>query len=108
MGWAWWALNTFFYDRQYLKIDMDVYDFILVDDQDDLDERTHMDGDDVEDEFKEYDTDVSKKRNNTPKRMKYYWGIMLKDHELNIPWSRESKKFRLRFRVIFKLFEYIV
>ena len=33
---------------------------------------------------------------------------MLKDPELNNPWSRESKKFRLRFRVTFKLFEYIV
>jgi len=99
------------YYHQYIKIGMDLFDYILVDDENDVDERAQMNGDDVEDEFREYDTDVSVKKRNTPKRMKYWespWGVMLKDPELNNPWSNKSKKFRLGFRVTFKLFEYIV
>ena len=59
------------YYSQYIKIGMDVLDYILVDDEDGVAELAHMNGDDVEDEFREYDTDVSVKKRNTPKRMKY-------------------------------------
>ena len=59
------------YYHQYIKIGMDVFDYILVDVVD-VAELAHMHGDDVEDEFREYDTDVSIKKRNTPKRMRYW------------------------------------
>ncbi len=36
------------------------------------------------------------------------WGKMLRDPELQNPYSRQAKKFRRRFRVSFGLFNYIV
>ena len=70
-----------------------------------------------DDEYMEYeDVDVPngllmKKTRNKGKKIKtneFGWGKMLLDPELDNPLSKQAKKFRRRFRVIYPLFLYIV
>ena len=59
----------------------------------------------------DYDGGGYPKKRNTGRRINYWetsWRKMLKDPELDNPWSNQLKKFRRRFRVKYKLFLLIV